>query len=278
MTDVQQAVPVAGEVSPTLSARLRISARHALEGNWGSQTAVRLHEAADAIDALSRLTEPARKADRSGEGEIGEADYAFDINGDLETDQAEPRTIEKDPFDWPATSSRLYMGTFDRRDQSEFKMHVGLWDAEGMSKNWPEVPNLRNTHAALNTPTTEEMGQGVDHLAGAGKPINPTHTREAALREALEPFARPTLLSGREDEDQTLLMPMRPRHIRCIQQYLGVRPTYPKQPVASIACPKCGSLEVMVARDMKATRRCTACHNSWLPSQDTAALSAGSAQ
>jgi hypothetical protein len=128
--------------------------------------------------ALAALTEPARKADRSAEG-VAEAGYAFDINGDLETIEAEPRTIEKDPFDWPATSSRLYMGTFDRRDQSEFKMHVGLWDAEGMSQNWPEVPNLRNTHAALNTPTTEEMGEGVDHLAGAGKPIDPTHTREA---------------------------------------------------------------------------------------------------
>lgn len=35
-----------------------------------------------------------------------------------------------------------------------------------------------------------------------------------------------------------------------------------------ITCPKCGSKNVYVARDMKSTRRCGNCRHSWLPAQD----------
>jgi len=89
---------------------------------------------------------------KSGEG----ADYSFDISGDLETDEAEPRAIEKDAFDWPGATG-LYMGLFERRDHLKWKMQSGLWDRDGMSQNWPEIPNLRQTSTpAINATQTRE--------------------------------------------------------------------------------------------------------------------------
>lgn len=39
-----------------------------------------------------------------------------------------------------------------------------------------------------------------------------------------------------------------------------------------MACPKCGSTDVAIARDMLATRTCGGCGNTWLPSQDVSTI------
>lgn len=99
-----------------------------------------------------------------------------------------------------------------------------------------------------------------------------TPAADADLLEALKPFLRTTLLSGSEDEGRAVLMPLYPKHIRGIQKYLGVHAGYPKPAPSPIICPNCGSSNVAVARDMKATRRCSKCQHSWLPNQDPVAL------
>lgn len=66
---------------------------------------------------------------------------AINMRAPVETDEADPRPVKKDPWDWP--SRKLYMGSYPKRVPDAFTHHSALWDAEGQART-QGAPNLRN--------------------------------------------------------------------------------------------------------------------------------------
>jgi hypothetical protein len=161
MTDVQQAVPVA-QIDRDFAAYWTViapqNAKKIRAGEWDH------HEGVQAA-ARHRLTEPARKADRLGEGDIGEANH--DCLAKRRPGEPMFILLGRDPDAW-----QIVQAWADRRLAAGGDPHhvaLGLKTANAM-RDYAADP--------ANHPASAPD-------ASAYPPIDPTHTREAELRSAI---------------------------------------------------------------------------------------------
>jgi hypothetical protein len=75
---------------------------------------------------------------------------AINMSLPVETDEADPRPVTKDPFDWPRRKDGggwLYMGCFPKRQPDPFTHQPALWNSDGTAF-LEGMPNLRNRDAS----------------------------------------------------------------------------------------------------------------------------------